>query len=210
MKGLLAGSLLIGIAFGATTYPIVEPDLLQEIEQRAKIAQEKLKKKLEKTEIDGNSIMKDWRVKLTMPEKSYRYEVDMTATLPEDIPRVDNSGKITGILYPKGYKYNPLLYLPMDPPLLVVFDGRDKKQVELAKRLLAPYPTAMAIVSDGDVFELMKQLKRSVYLLNPFLRERLEIRHAVSFVRWDRKKGVAVVEVYGYDRVAGRNSSSNK
>jgi len=64
MKGLLAGSLLIGIAFGATTYPIVEPDLLQEIESRKAVLQKKFLEAVAKSQGKALKPPEGWSVAL--------------------------------------------------------------------------------------------------------------------------------------------------
>lgn len=204
MRGLLIGSLLlVSVGFSASTYPIVEPDLWEEMQAKMQRAQEKLKKEQERIgkALEKGEVMKSWWASLPMPEKSYTYEVSMLYTLEQDIPRVNEKGQIVGVLYPKGYTFNPLHYIAVDPPTLIVFDGKDKRQVEFVKKLLPSYPYRMLISSQGGVFDLMKGFRERVFLLNPVLREKLKLRHGVSVVKWDRNKGTAVVEVYGCDKV---------
>jgi conjugal transfer pilus assembly protein TraW len=111
MRSLLFISLLCVIAFaqGGRTYPIAEPDVWEEIMARQQRAVQKFKelsKKYDENYIQNN-IMKDWRVRLPLAEKSKTERIDWVYTLEFDIPRVDDKGNVVGVLYPKGYSFRP-------------------------------------------------------------------------------------------------------
>jgi conjugal transfer pilus assembly protein TraW len=203
MRSLLFISLLFAIAFaqGGRTYPIAEPDVWEEIMARQQRAVQKFKelsKKYDENHIQNN-IMKDWRVRLPLAEKSKTERIDWVYTLEFDIPRVDDKGNVVGVLYPKGYRFRPIQYWPTAPPPLIVFDGKDKRQIQIVKSLLSKYPNSMLITSDGAVFDLMKKFNARVYLLHPKLREVAHITHGVSVVKFDRSTGHIIKEVYGRD-----------
>jgi len=203
MRGLLFISLLCAIAFaqGGRTYPIAEPDVWEEIMARQERAVQKFKelsKKYDENYIQNN-IMKDWRMRLPLAEKSKTERIDWVYTLEFDIPRVDDRGNVVGVLYPKGYRFRPVQYWAYTPPPLIVFDGKDKRQVQIVKRLLTKYPSSMLIASDGAVFDLMKNFNARVYLLHPKLREVARITEGVSVVKFDRATGHIIKEVYGRD-----------
>jgi len=202
MKGLLVGSLLIGIAFGATTYPIVEPDLLQEIESRKAVLQKKFLEAVAKSQGKALKPPEGWSVALPLAKKSKVRHVSLKWSSPYEIPRVDKSGKVVGVLYPKGYTFNPLDYVPMAPPTLIVFDGEDRRQVRIVEKLLSFYRlNTMLIASRGRVDELMKTFKTRVYFLNPLIKERFQITEGVSLITWDMQRKVAVVKVLGEDEL---------
>jgi len=203
MRSLLFISLLCVVAFaqGGRTYPIAEPDVWEEIMARQQQAVQKLKelsKKYDESYIQNN-IMKDWRVRLPLSEKSKTERIDWVYTLEFDVPRVDDRGNVVGVLYPKGYRFRPIQYWPADPPPLIVFDGKDRRQIQIVKRLLSKYPNSMLITSDGAVFDLMKNFNARVYLLHPKLREVARITEGVSVVKFDRSSGHIIKEVYGRD-----------
>jgi conjugal transfer pilus assembly protein TraW len=203
MRGLLFISLLCAIAFaqGGRTYPIAEPDVWEEIMARQERALQRVKELSKK--YDGNyiqnNIMKDWRVRLPLAEKSKTERIDWIYTLEFDIPRVDDRGNVVGVLYPKGYRFRPVQYWPYTPPPLIVFDGKDRRQIQIVKRLLTKYPNSMLIASDGAVFDLMKNFNARVYLLHPKLREVARINEGVSVIKFDRSTGHIIKEVYGRD-----------
>ncbi len=203
MRSLLFISLLCGIALaqGGKTYPIAEPDVWEEIMARQQRAVQKVKELSQKYDENyiQNNIMKDWRTRLPLAEKSKTERIDWVYTLEFDIPRVDDSGNVVGVLYPKGYRFRPIQYWPTTPPPLIVFDGKDRSQVQIVKRLLSKYPNSMLIVSDGAVFDLMKNFNVRVYLLHPKLREVARITEGVSVVKFDRATGHIIKEVYGRD-----------
>jgi conjugal transfer pilus assembly protein TraW len=203
MRSLLFISLLCAVVFaqGGRTYPIAEPDVWEEIMARQERAVQKFKelsKKYDENYIQNN-IMKDWRVHLPLAEKSKTERIDWVYTLEFDIPRVDDKGNVVGVLYPKGYSFRPIQYWPAEPPPLIVFDGKDKRQIQMVKRLLTKYPNSMLITSDGAVFDLMKGFNARVFLLHPKLREVARITEGVSVIKFDRSTGHIIKEVYGRD-----------
>jgi conjugal transfer pilus assembly protein TraW len=203
MRSLLLISLLSAIAFaeGGRTYPIAVPDVWDEIMARQQKAVQKFKALSKKYNDDyiQNHIMKDWRVRLPLAEKSKTERIDWVYTLEFDIPKVDDKGNVVGVLYPKGYQFRPIQYWYADPPPLIVFDGKDKRQIKIVKRLLSKYPNSMLIASDGAVFDLMKGFNARVYLLHPKLREVAHITQGVSVIKFDRTTGHIIKEVYGKD-----------
>jgi conjugal transfer pilus assembly protein TraW len=203
MRSLWLISLLFAVAFaqGGRTYPIAEPDVWDEIMARQHQAVQKFKelsKKYDENYIQ-NHIMGDWRVRLPLAERSKTERIDWVYTLEFDIPRVDDKGNVVGVLYPKGYRFRPVQYWPITPPPLIVFDGKDKRQVQIVKRLLSKYPNSMLIASDGAVFDLMKGFNARVFLLHPKLREIARITQGVSVISFDRSSGQIIKEVYGKD-----------
>ena len=160
------------------TYSIVEPDALEELRQRAaridwskvfsKRAQEDKIKNFKPPNLPS----------LTRVERDRTFLVDLTYTLPFDIP--DGKG---GVLYPKGYSINPLDYVNY-PRTLVIINGDDKDQVRWFKD--SPYAEAIDVtllITDGSYYELARKFKRPVFYLTAGLAHRLGIDHVPSVVR---------------------------
>lgn len=159
------------------TYEIAEPDALLEIENRAKsidwakvMSKERHKEKIK-------SFVPENAVQLAKATESKAYLVDMTYTLERDIP--DGKG---GILYPKGYTFNPLDYVAL-PNILVIIDGKDLEQRAWFKssRYADDY-RVMLLISGGSYYEVMNDLKRPVYYTTRELVERLKLRATPSVV----------------------------
>ncbi len=152
------------------TYPIIEKDALTEIEDRAK-------------EVDWSRIMdrkkmeakiRDYRpegmTNLPAAKKDRTFHVNMSYTLDFDIP--DGKG---GILYPRGYSFNPLAYI-FYPGVLVVIDGDDNRQVEWFRA--SPYAKDLRVrllLSGGSYNEIMDRLKRPVFYANGGIVKRLQL-----------------------------------
>jgi len=187
---------LIRYSFAAT-YPIVEPDLLEEIEARIPEAIERFKQKLpELMEKLKNYRPKDI-IRLSPARKNYSYTVSITYTLPYDIPKVDENGKVVGVLYPKGYTFNPLDYIHLDLPTLVVFNGKRKPEIEWVKKHWINKPNIMLIITEGSWHKLSNQLERPVFYLTSQMIRILNLKHTISVVYRDRKnRSLMRVDVY--------------
>lgn len=187
------------------TYSIKEKDAMVEIEEKIKkVDVEKIRKELE-------AKMRNYKpqdlVSLPAATKNFSYLVDMTYTLDTDIPRVDGGGKIQGILYPKGYTFNPLEYMPTDPPPLVVFNGENVKEKEWVKRKLKEndprMKNSMLLATKGEFIKLANEFKRPVYYLKEIMAERLQLKNTISIVY--REKNKMRVDVHSVQARDGKN-----
>ncbi|RMG66749.1 MAG: hypothetical protein D6710_12230 [Nitrospirae bacterium] len=160
------------------TYPIAEKDALKEIMERVKeVDWEKFWK--EKREIIRR-YRPDDIVELPVAEKTQTFTVDMSYTLDHDIP--DGKGGLpvqTGILYPKGYTFNPLDYV-FYPLTLVVIDPTDKRQIQWFKKI--DRDNIKLLITNGDYIEVSKKLNRPVYYLTETISKRLKLRAVPSVV----------------------------
>jgi len=183
LKGITI-SFLFSFPSLAATYQIAEPDLLAEIEEKAEhIDYSAIRKRFE--ELYKYYKPKDI-VQLPPAKRSYSYLVDMTYELPFDVPKVDKNGRIVGILYPKGFKFNPLKFIPVDPPVLIIFNGNRKEEVEWVEKHLKSFPAYhKLIITNGNWQKLTEKFKEQVYFLTPRMKERLNLKETISIVRRD-------------------------
>ena len=87
------------------------------------------------------------------------FTVDLTYTLEFDIP--DGNG---GILFPKGYSFNPLNYAGL-PNILVFIDGGDTHQVAWFRNSgYAKNPRVMLLLTGGSHASVSGKLQRLVWL----------------------------------------------
>ena len=159
-------------------YPVVEPDALAEIREAA-------------VRVDWEKII-DRQQKLTMIKKfrprdlhplpaataDRSFLVNMTYTLDADIP--DGKG---GVLYPKGFTFNPLDYVKLTN-LLVIIDAGDPQQIEWFKSspYVEDYRTRL-ILSGGDYYDLAQELDRPVFYLVDTVARRLQLAAVPSVIR---------------------------
>ncbi len=157
------------------TYRIAERDALAEIEERAK--QVDWHKVLDKRKIENFQGPPD-RVRLPRAKRNRSFPVDMTYTTEIDVP--DGKG---GILYPKGYTFNPLDYVTY-PKTLVFIDGTDPEQVkwlaasEYDKRL-----DVTLLLTEGSFGAVSKRISRPLFYADGKIVERLKLEAVPSVVR---------------------------
>ena len=106
------------------------------------------------------------------------FMVDMTYILDIDIS--DPRG---GILYPKGFSFNPLDYLNLSS-ILVVIDAGDRRQVDWFKT--SPYADdyrTRLLLAGGGYYDLAKELDRPVFYLMDTIARRLRLSAVPSVIR---------------------------
>jgi conjugal transfer pilus assembly protein TraW len=176
----LTASLASGKHLGTVgrVYPVVEPDALVEIrETAARVDWRKA--------IDKEKMMT--RIKNFRPEYLHPLPVaganrtflqDMTYTLDIDIP--DPRG---GILYPKGFSFNPLDYVNLTSTLVVI-DAGDRRQVDWFKT--SPYADdyrTRLLLAGGDYYDLAEELGRPIFYLMDTMARRLRLTAVPSVIR---------------------------
>ena len=149
------------------TYPIDELDALSEVEEHAKRA-------------DVNSLIREkseslWSALNSLdlppaPETLVR-RVKPYYTLQMDIP--DASGRV---IYPKGYRFNPLEFVTMPNRVIVISED----DVAWAKSVISP--SSVIILTKGDRVRVSRELDHVVFLLDRPTRDRLSLRYVPSIV----------------------------
>jgi conjugal transfer pilus assembly protein TraW len=158
--------------YGAT-YAIIEEDVIAHMKKAiASYDWEKFKKR--QTEKIKNFKPKDL-VDLPSAKEDRVFKVDMTATIKEDIIGSDGI-----VIYPKGYRFNPMEYVYMRK-IIVFINGKDEKQIDWYKK--SPYPTdmrTMLLLTDGSYLSIKNKLKTSVYYANREIIDRMGIKAVPS------------------------------
>jgi len=159
--------------YGAT-YPIIEEDAISQLKKAiAKYDWEKFKSK-QKEKIK-NYKPKDL-VDLPVAKADKVFKVDMTGAIKEDI-----IGRDGEVIYPKGYRYNPMEYVFMRR-IIVFINGKDEKQIEWYKK--SPYPAdmrTMLLITDGSYLDVRKKLNTlTVYYANREIIDRMGIKAVPS------------------------------
>jgi len=127
----------------------------------------------------------------------------MTYTLQMDVP--DGKG---GVLYPKGYTFNPLDYITF-ARTLVVINGSDPEQVKwFAASEYRGRIDVMLLLTEGPYRSLGKKLDSPMFYADSLLIERLRLAAVPSTVRQEGK--VMVVHEYGIPGSAPRVRAPGK
>ena len=128
------------------------------------------------------AMIKDFRPRdlhpLPAAKADRSFLVDMAYTLDADIP--DGKG---GVLYPKGFTFNPLDYVKLSS-LLVIIDAGDPQQIQWFKS--SPYAEdfrTRLILSGGDYYDLTEELGRPVFYLVDTVARRLQLAAVPSVIR---------------------------
>lgn len=156
-------------------YPIAEPDALEEIRARAAAVDWKKIFNRERMSRRVREYRPDNLVKLPAAGKQRIFLTDMTHTLDMDI--TDGKG---GILYPKGYRFNPLDYIHLTRTLVII-NGNDKRQVEWFRA--SPWNkdlNAMLLLTEGSYYKLGERLKRPVFYADRLLVTKLGLKAVPS------------------------------
>ena len=166
--GGVAGAKDLG-KYGAT-YPVIEEDAIAQL-KKAIARYDWVKFKNGQKEKIRNFKPKDL-MDLPVARENKVFNVDMTGTIKENI-----IGRDGEVVYPKGYKYNPMEYVFMRR-IIVFINGRDEKQIEWYKQ--SPYPAdmrTMLLITDGSYLNVRKKLKTlTVYYANREIIERMGIK----------------------------------
>jgi conjugal transfer pilus assembly protein TraW len=167
-----AGAKVLGIV--GAIYPIAERDALEEIEARARAVDWRSVLGREKPE----SYRPPEAVRLPRARQERAFLVDLSWALPFDIP--DGKG---GILYPRGYSFNPLDYVSFGQTM-VVLDGGDPVQVGWFRNSgFAREPEVLLLLTEGSFTTVSDQLKRHVYYADRRITERFRLAAVPSVIR---------------------------
>ena len=143
-------------------FPIKETDALLAIQNRLISMEKSGELERMKDEVKGkieNKILEPASIDgiTTHTKAGVRY-FDPTWTLPEDL--FDDAGNIMAV---KGTKINPLDVMPVRKKLYF-FDGRNRDQVALAKKLAVQYGADFTpILTAGSWVDLSNELQQAVY-----------------------------------------------
>jgi conjugal transfer pilus assembly protein TraW len=159
------------------SYPIREGDAIVEMQQRA--AAVDWAKVFDKRKIEKK--VKDYRPaglrRLPATKENQVRAVDMTYSTEFDIP--DGKG---GVLYPRGYTFNPLDYIFL-PTTLVFIDGAEKSQIEwFRSSAYASSINVMLMLVHGPYWDLMESLERPVFYADEQMTRRFGVRTVPSVV----------------------------
>ncbi|MFH1673351.1 MAG: hypothetical protein ABIF87_08000 [Pseudomonadota bacterium] len=179
-----------------TTYPISEKDAIEEIKDKADKTDWGKYFNKDKMEETVKGYRPDNIARLPRAAKNRTFNVDMSYTLDFDIP--DGKG---GILYPKGYTFNPLDYVQW-PNVMVVIDGSDKDQVRwfTSSQHLTDYRTTL-LISGGGFWDLSHSLKRPLFYATRQIAERFQLKAVPSVIRQSgRYMEIKEIEINSKDK----------
>jgi hypothetical protein len=169
------------------TYEIAEPDAYEEILNKVKrLDIEKFKRVLQK-KIKEFTVVNEFNISYAKETKIRYFEPRYE--LPFDI--VDAKG---GVIYPKGFTFNPLQYMTLYR-VLVFFDAKNVLHLNWLKNDgYTKRWDIMFIAVKGNIVEAQKILKVPVYKASKEMLKRFDVKKIPSIIRQNGNK-LEIMEV---------------
>jgi len=179
---LLAGSVEGKEITMGETFKILEPNPIIQIQEKLTTDKQKIQTKVQ--EYQKKSIKKltnlENNFKIDLPEagKDNVWIIDTRFKLKIDIP--DGKG---GILYPKGYQFDPKDYLRLSKNI-VVLDGTNEKQIKwAAEKTLFNNRNFKILITKGPIVKIMQKIKAPIYFYTKEVHQRLKLKHTPTIVK---------------------------
>jgi len=156
-------------------YGIKEKDALEEIKEKAsRVNIAEIRRKM------FESFERQMKVKTGLPHACNNSTFSFYPIYTLEVDIKDDKGNV---IYPKGYSFNPLDYMPF-PFTFVFFDGTSQRELEWVKKaFLKNDSNVFLVVTEGDVREVVKKLGRPVYAVNELMKDRFRVKTTPSVVR---------------------------
>lgn len=171
-----------------TTYQINELNVIQLFKEHVANNKEYLQKKLEAERDKLKEKMENYKPKeltINLPTSSKEkvFYPDPEYTLKDDIK--DSEGNI---IYKKGFVFNPLHYISMNDRYVFI-DYSNKKQREWVKsQKLNKDITTRIIITNGRVFDAIKEFEREVFYANDILINKFKLEAVPSIVEQEQDR----------------------
>lgn len=167
------------------TYSIAEKDAYEEV--LSKVKQLNWQQLISKTQRNvSKKLSSDYNLKRAEKD-SIRY-IDPTYTLEFDI--ADENGKV---IYPAGYKFNPLLYMQF-PYTFVFFNAKRVEELVWVKNTFSTRWDVILVATAGDIMKAEQYLNRNVYSANNLMINKFQVKATPTIV-YTQRQWLAVQEV---------------
>lgn len=163
------------------TFEFKEKDMIEEIKNNIENNRTQIEAKLEEYKKSAKEKVNKYKpadLKMLTPAiKNNTFYPDMTFINPDNI--YDNKGNI---IYPKGFKFNPLDYQTI-PYQMIVINGNSEDEIEwLIKNNYKDNIKYMILLSDGNYKEVGEKLNQPVFYAMPKITEKFNIEHTPSII----------------------------
>lgn len=178
---LLFSSTLVKTYQTGETFDFAENDMIEEIKKQIENNKPQIEAKIEEYKKTAKEKANNYKPadlkELTPSIKNNTFYPDMTYTNPNDI--YDNKGNI---IYPKGFKFNPLDYQTIHYQMIMI-NGNSKEEIEwLIKNNYLDNIKYMILLSDGNYKEVGEKLNQPVFYAMPKITEKFNLQHTPSII----------------------------
>ncbi len=174
------------------TYEFAEQDMLKEIKFHISNSQSKLKKQERKIVKKIKNKILNMKPKVTIElkkaKKNITYPIDTTYETEFDV--MDTNGNI---LYPKGFRYNPLDYIQL-PYEIIFINAKNKEELVWAKQY-AGNAGYKILITSGTYKNASEALKAHVFFATDHIIKRFQIKVTPTIVA-QKKNKMYLTEVF--------------
>jgi conjugal transfer pilus assembly protein TraW len=192
ISAFTAGAALIELEPLGERYPIWEVDLSEYIASKSVDMEKVIREHFESEFREATT----GTLKLPGAPRDEVRRITPEAVLTQgDIFTIDKDG-VRRILYPKGYRFNPLDYVKLEPAYFII-NGTKPAEVEWLMGL--DNLSGMIILTEGSVIDLGERIKQPLYLLSNLLKSKFYLRYTPSIVKQEGNQ-LAIYEFYVEDK----------
>lgn len=188
---------VLSSAVFAKTYSIVEKSFIDEVMERKPLIEKNAKEYVKKLKNDAQNMSGESTISAT---KSYVYYIDPTYTLEQDIPKYNRYGQYEGVLYKKGTQVNPIKFIKVIPPDIVIFNPCDPDEKSFVQKLRTTRYKDKHFLATSTMCkakDLVKDdLGKQAFMLTKNIKEKFKIKETISIVSVDKSVNKIKVEVY--------------
>lgn len=182
----------------AKMYKILEKDFLNEIISKENIFKNKIKLQIKYLKQKNKKFLLS---NLTNANKDSLRLIDLSYKLKKDIVIPDKNNKYKRILYKKGYIFNPIKYITILPPRILVFNPCKISQSNFVRKKIKVYSENkikfILVNSNCDNDKLKKTFfKNKIFYLTEELKNKFKIKHNISEIFIAKDKNLLCIKEY--------------
>lgn len=197
---LVSHASAVDLGVQGSTWEIVEQDIrVRMSEDAAKVDWEKINDGVVESAREYVNRPTRWDVAVAQVDEIKL--VDITQVLTEDfvVPKpLPEGGVENHVLYPKGYRLNPLDLLPVNSinQSYVIFSAESKEQLEWAKKLNKEHPSKFIYFTTDGIMDELTDVGMAVYPVDKwfFITAQVNKTPSVVGVSSDNPKHLTVAE----------------
>ena len=178
----------IEVLKNGSTYKINENNIIQLFKDHVETNKESIQKRVQEEREKMQKRIEDYKpkeltIKIPTSTKEKVFYPLIDYELKDDI--VDSYGRV---LYPKGFVFNPLHYISLNERYVFI-DYTDKKQrVWIKNEEINKDITAKIIITNGRVFDAIKEFGREVFYANDILINKFRIEAVPSIAEQEQDR----------------------
>lgn len=177
LQVFLFSSAIQKVYYTGDIFEFAENDMLKDITNAIQSKKPELEQKIKDIKEANKEKINNYKPKdMITLESAFKDNIfypDMTYTNPDDI--YDNNGKI---LYPKGFKFNPLDYQTLHYQMIVI-NGNNQEEINWLIKDNIKYKI---LLSDGNYQEVSKLLNQPVFYAIPKITDKFNLKYTPSVI----------------------------